>query len=236
MWEGVQRWGGSMWRWLDVPVFPSMQMFSRRRKNGSRPVLKKELNEADRNVPETWEMPHLRASDVRTHTSTDPFLAHFPSPGRQIHSRSQSNRDPTRNIFLFQHISGCFLMLILRDCLWSLFLSSRHHRGASSPPWTPRRDRRLATGPGCGSWMGFGNLALHYSFGNERPTERLPEFILIGTDEVTVVFVTFIAIVITPPSAITGDVRILDDLKMFIYSLSRGIRINWFALEINKYC
>lgn len=74
--------------------------------------------------------------------------------------------------------------------------------------------------------MGFGNLALHYSFRNERPTERLPEFILIWTDEVTVVFVTFIATVITLPSAITGDVRILDDLKMFIYSLSSGIRIN----------
>lgn len=49
-------------------------------KNGSRPVLKKELNEGDRNVPETWEMSHLRASDGRTYTSTDPFLAHFPSP------------------------------------------------------------------------------------------------------------------------------------------------------------
>lgn len=143
--------------------------------------------------------------------------------------------DPTRNVvFLFQHISEwCLLVLILRDCLWSLFLWSRHHR-APPPPLNTSRDRRQAMEPGCRSWMGFGNLALHYSFWNERPTERLPEFILIWTDEVTVVFGTFIAIVITLPSAITGDVRILDNLKVFIYSLSSAIRINWFALEINK--
>lgn len=48
--------------------------------NGSRTVLKKELNEADGNEPESWETSHLQASDVRTYTSTDPFLAQFLSP------------------------------------------------------------------------------------------------------------------------------------------------------------
>lgn len=74
--------------------------------------------------------------------------------------------------------------------------------------------------------MGFGNLALHHLFSNEQPTERLPEFILIQTDGVTAVFVTFIVVVIRLPSAIIGDVRILDNLKMFIHSLSSAIQIN----------
>lgn len=100
--------------------------------------------------------------------------------------------------------------------------------------WTPSRDRRQKAEPGCGSWKGLGNLALHHLFSNEHPTERLPEFILIWTDEVTAVFVTFIVIVITLPSAIIGDVRILDNLQMFIHSLSSAIKINWVALEINK--
>lgn len=74
--------------------------------------------------------------------------------------------------------------------------------------------------------MGSGNLALHHLFSNEHPTERPPEFILIWTDEVTAMFVTFIVIVITLPSAVIVDVRICDRLEMFIHSLSNALKIN----------
>lgn len=98
--------------------------------------------------------------------------------------------------------------------------------------WTLSRDRRQPAEPGWGSRMKFGNLALHHLLSNEHPTERLPEFILIWTDEVTPVFVTYIVLVIALPSAIIGEVKCFDNLKTFIHSLSSAIKINWIVLEI----
>lgn len=99
---------GSMWRCLDVPVFPFNANVQPPEKNGSRPVFKKELNEADRkctgnvgdvtapcrgckNIHKYWPI----SGPFSVSSLTDPI----------------KSCDPKRNVvFLFQHISEwCFL-------------------------------------------------------------------------------------------------------------------------------